>query len=131
MIDLSSSDMTSRMLPPPKSGKRLTDAQKETLRRWVAEGGEYQPHGSLIAPKRPQPPAVKDAAWVRNPIDNFVLADLEKQGLAPAPEADKWTLARRVSLDLTGLPPSPEDAQAFVNDPGPDAYEKYVDKLLA
>jgi uncharacterized protein DUF1553/uncharacterized protein DUF1549/cytochrome c/concanavalin A-like lectin/glucanase superfamily protein len=131
MIDRITSDMTSRRMPPPKSGKKLTDAQKETLRRWVAEGAEYQPHWSLIPPKRSQPPAVKDAAWVRNPIDNFILADLEKQGLTPAPEADKWTLARRVSLDLTGLPPSPEEAQAFVNDPAPDAYEKYVDKLLA
>ena len=131
MIDRITSDMTSRLMPPPKSGKKLTAAQKETLRRWVAEGAEYQPTWSLIAPKRPQPPAVKDAAWVRNPIDNFILADLEKQGLAPAPEADRWTLGRRVSLDLTGLPPAPEELEAFVNDPAADAYEKYVDKLLA
>jgi hypothetical protein len=131
MIDRINSDMTSRVMPSFKSGKKLTDAQKEVLTRWVAEGAEYQPTWSLIPPKRPQPPAVKNAGWVRNPIDNFILADLEKHDLAPAPEADKRTLARRLGLDLTGLPPSPEDVEAFVNDPAPDAYEKYVDKLMA
>jgi Protein of unknown function (DUF1553)/Protein of unknown function (DUF1549)/Concanavalin A-like lectin/glucanases superfamily/Planctomycete cytochrome C len=125
------SDMKSRVMPSPKSGKKLTAAQKETLKRWIAEGAEYQPQWSLIAPKRPPLPAVKNIAWVRNPIDQFILSGLEKQGLAPAPEADKRTLARRVSLDLTGLPPSPEDVETFVNDAAPNAYEKYVDKLLA
>ncbi len=125
------SDMKSRVMPSPKSDKHLTAAQKETLKRWIAEGAVYQPQWSLIAPKRPPLPAVKNAAWVRNPIDQFILAGLEKQGLTPAPEADKRALARRVSLDLTGLPPSPEDVETFVNDPSPNAYEKYVDKLLA
>ena len=119
------------MMPPPKTRKKLTAAQKETLKRWVADGAEYQPHWSLIAPKRPQLPAVKNEAWVRNPIDRFILAELEKQGLQPAPEADRRTLARRLSLDLTGLPPAPEEVEAFVNDQPPDAYEKYVDRLLA
>jgi hypothetical protein len=118
------------LMPPAKTKKTLTAAQKETLRRWVAEGAEYQSHWSLIAPKRPALPAVKNAAWVRNPIDRFILAELEKQGLAPAPEADRRTLARRLSLDLTGLPPTPADVEAFVSDKSPDYYERYVDKLM-
>jgi hypothetical protein len=120
-----------QMMPPRKAHKKLTAAQKETLRRWVAAGAEYQAHWSLIAPVRPPLPAVKDAGWVRNPIDCFVLAALEKEGLRPAPEADRRTLARRASLDLTGLPPAPADVEAFVRDPAPDAYERYVDRLLA
>jgi hypothetical protein len=120
----------SQRMPPPKSHKRLTAAEKETLKRWIAAGAEYQPHWSFIPPKRPQPPAVKNASWVRNPIDSFILAELEKRGLQPAPEADRRTLARRVSLDLTGLPPMPAEVEAFVKDPSPDAYERYVDELL-
>ena len=96
------------LMPPPKTTKTLTAQEKETLRRWIAEGAEYQPHWSLIPPKRPALPKVKDASWARNPIDRFVLAKLEQNGLRPAPEADRRTLARRLSLDLTGLPPSPE-----------------------
>src|SRR5206468_9368643 len=100
--------------------KKLTAVQKETLRRWIASGAEYQPHWSLITPKRPELPAVKNSAWVRNPIDRFVLAELEKRGLTPAPEADRRTLARRLSLDLIGLPPSPAEVEAFVNDKATD-----------
>jgi hypothetical protein len=121
----------SKLMPPEKSHKKLTAAQKETLRRWVAEGAEYQPHWSLIAAKRPPLPAVKNAAWVRNPIDRFILAELEKRGLQPAPEADRRALARRLSLDLIGLPPSPEEVEAFVKDTSPDAYEKLVERLMA
>ena len=121
----------SEMMPPPKSHKKLTAAQKEILKRWVAEGAEYEPHWSLIPPTRPGIPAVKDKAWVKNPIDAFILADLEKRGLKPAPEADRRTLARRLSLDLTGLPPKPEDVEAFVSDKSPNYYEKFVDKLMA
>jgi hypothetical protein len=120
-----------KLMPPAKSHKTLTAAQKETLRRWVASGAEYQPHWSLIAPRRPPLPAVKDGHWLRNPIDNFILAGLEKQGLSAAPEADRRTLARRLSLDLTGLPPAPADAEAFVHDTAADAYERFVDGLLA
>jgi hypothetical protein len=120
----------SKVMPPPKTKKNLTPAEKEVLRRWIAEGAEYQAHWSFIAPKRPAIPAVKDKEWVRNPIDAFVLADLEKRGLKPAPEADRRTLARRVSLDLIGLPPSAAEVEAFVNDKSPDSYEKYVDRLL-
>ena len=118
------------MMPPPATKKQLTATQKEILRRWIAEGAAYQPHWSLIAPVRPPQPAVKDAAWCHNPIDYFVLAKLEAAGLQPAPEADRRTLARRVSLDLTGLPPKPELVERFVNDPSPDAYDKLVDELM-
>ncbi len=111
------------VMPPPEQQKQLTAEQKELLKRWVAAGAEYQPHWSFIAPMRPPLPAVKNAAWVRNPIDAFILAKLEEHGLEPAPEADRRTLARRLSLDLTGLPPAPGDVEAFVDDASPDAYE--------
>jgi hypothetical protein len=120
----------SELMPPEKSHKKLTQVQKETLKRWVAEGAEYQPHWSFIAPTRPTPPTVKNEKWVRTPIDRFILSRLEKEGLTPAPEADRRTLARRLSLDLTGLPPTPKDVEAFVNDKSPDYYEKYVDQLM-
>lgn len=119
------------LMPPAASHKKLTAAEKKLLRDWVAAGAEYQPHWSFIAPQRPQPPAVKNEKWVRNPIDRFILARLEKLGLQPAPEADRPTLARRLALDLTGLPPTPEDAASFLNDKSPDAYEKYIDRLMA
>src|SRR5207253_8798692 len=119
-----------QQMPPPKSLKKLKPAQKETLKKWIASGAEYQPHWSLIAPQRPELPAVKNAAWVRNPIDRFILAELEKRGLQPAPEADRRALARRLSLDLTGLPPMLEEVEAFVGDKSPDAYEHYVDRVL-
>jgi hypothetical protein len=120
----------SKMMPPPKSHKKLTPAQKDLLKRWIAAGAEYQPHWAFIAPKRPELPAVKKTGWVRNPIDRFILAELEKRGLEPAPEADRRTLARRLSLDMTGLPPEPADVEAFVKDNSADAYEKYVDRLM-
>jgi hypothetical protein len=118
-------------MPPPTSGKHLTDAQKSTLRRWVEQGAEYQPLWSFLPPKRSEPPSVRDESWVRNPIDRFVLAELERRGLSPAPEADRRTLARRLSLDLTGLPPEPELVEAFVHDASEQAYERLVDRLLA
>jgi mono/diheme cytochrome c family protein len=118
-------------MPPARSHKKLTAAQKETLKRWVAEGAEYQPHWSFIPPSRPPVPEVKNKSWVRNPIDNFILARLERVGLTPAPEADRRTLARRLALDLTGLPPDPADVEALVADRSEAWYEKYVDKLLA
>ncbi|MBC7853157.1 MAG: DUF1553 domain-containing protein [Pirellulaceae bacterium] len=124
------SDNPDERMPPPESKKELTAAQKETLRRWIAEGAEYQPHWSFIAPKRPALPAVKNAAWVKNPIDAFVLARLEAMGLSPAPEADKRTLARRLSLDITGLPPAPALVEKFVSDTDANAYEKLIDELM-
>ncbi len=125
------SDDPKEHMPPMKTNKRLTSAQKETLAKWIAQGAQYQQHWSFIAPKRPEPPAVKNSTWARNPVDRFILAELEKRGLLPAPEADRRTLARRLSLDLTGLPPAPEDVDAFVDDKSPNAYEKFVDKLMS
>src|SRR5262245_22742738 len=120
-----------KQMPPPKSHKKLTSVQKETLKAWIAAGAEYEPHWSFIPPKRPAQPAVKNNAWVRNPIDRFILEKLEAKGLTPAPEADRRTLARRLALDLTGLPPEPALVDAFVADPRPDAYERLVDRLMS
>ena len=122
------------VMPPLKSRKKLTPVQKELLKRWIAEGAEYEPHWAYITPKRPTPPQPGPQgvglSWVRNPIDRFILAELEKRGLQPAPEADRRTLARRLSLDLTGLPPAPELVERFVNDQRPNAYELFVDELM-
>ncbi|MFY7952500.1 MAG: DUF1549 domain-containing protein, partial [Armatimonadaceae bacterium] len=123
------------LMPPPSSHKTLTAAQKATLKQWVAEGAEYEAHWSFIPPTKPAVPTfagdAKAAAFIKSPVDAFVYAELKKRGLDPAPEADRRTLARRLSLDLTGLPPSPEEVEAFVGDQAPDFYEKYVDRLLA
>ncbi|RLS83643.1 MAG: DUF1553 domain-containing protein [Planctomycetota bacterium] len=130
-LDRVYSDDPDDVMPPPAAKKPLSTEQKEILTRWVKEGAEYEPHWSFIAPKRQEPPAVKQEAWVRNPIDRFVLQRLEAEGLTPAPEADRRTLARRVALDLTGLPPEPALVEAFVADRSPDAYEQLVDRLLS
>ena len=119
------------MMPPSSTHKRLTAAQKETLKAWIAAGAQYQLLWSFFAPVRPALPAVKRGDWARNPIDRFVLAALERRGLSPAPEVDRRSLARRLSLDLTGLPPSPGEVEAFVNDKSPNAYEKLVEQWLA
>jgi hypothetical protein len=119
------------LMPPPKSHKVLKPEQKEKIRKWIAQGAPWEPHWAFIKPARPAMPVVKNAKWVRNPIDAFILARLEASGLAPAPEADRRTLARRLSLDLTGLPPEPELVDGFVADGAADAFEKLVDKLLA
>ena len=119
-----------KVMPPPSTKKSLTAAQKEILRRWIAEGAEYEKHWSFLTPVRPALPEVKNAGWVRNPLDRFVLAGLEAQGLEPAPEADRQTLARRVALDLTGLPPDPALVEEFVKDTSENAWEKLVDKLF-
>ena len=118
-------------MPPTSGHKRLTPEQVMLLTRWIGEGAQYEQHWSYLPPRLQTPPKVKNAAWVRNPVDAFILAKLEAKGLTPAPEADKRTLARRLSLDLTGLPPEPADVEAFVNDPAPSAYEKLVDKFMA
>ena len=120
-----------KIMPPPKSHKVLKPAQKAILKAWVEQGADYQLHWSFITPQKPAVPTVKNKAWLRNPIDGFVLSALETKGLTPAAEADRNTLARRLSLDLTGLPPEPALVQGFVADQSPDAYEKLVDKLLA
>ncbi len=119
------------VMPPPDSGHKLTEKQLELLKRWIDEGAQWNEHWAYLMPKRAQLPQVTNQAWVRNPIDAFVLARLEKEGLKPSPEADRATLLRRVSLDLTGLPPTPADVDAFVADKTSDAYEKVVNRLLA
>ncbi len=124
-------DSDKAKMPPVASHKVMKPGQIATLKAWIAQGAEYQAHWSFLAPKRPDIPAVKDAARVRSPIDNFILAKLEARGLTMAPEADKRTIARRLSLDLTGLPPDPADVEEFVKDQTPTAYEKLVDKFLA
>jgi hypothetical protein len=121
----------SERMPPKSSHKKLKEAEKQLLKRWIEEGAEYQPHWAFIPPQRPAVPVTKTKGWARNPIDYFILARLEKEGLRPAPEADRYALARRAALDLTGLPPTVAAVDRFVNDPSPEAFEKYVDQLLA
>ena len=127
---INSSDADERM-PPADSGKKLSPAEIELLTQWIGQGGEYSQHWAYVKPVLPALPAVKDEAWVRNPIDRFVLARLEREGLHPSAEADRYALARRVSIDLTGLPPTLEEIDAFVADTDPAAYENMVDRLLA
>jgi hypothetical protein len=118
-------------MPPPSSGRKLTPRQVEVLRRWVAQGAKWQKHWAFLPPVRPPLPAVKDSRWVRNGIDAFLLDRLEGEGLRPSPEADRVTLLRRASLDLTGLPPTPAEVDAFLADTSAGAYERAVDRLLA
>src|SRR6185437_11581604 len=110
---------------------KLAPPQIETLRRWIVQGARYAPQWAYILPKRPALPAVKDAKWPLNPIDRFILARLEKEGIRPSASADRYTLIRRLSLDLLGLPPKPEEVEAFLADRRPDADERLVDRLLA
>ena len=119
------------VMPPPHVNKPITQAEAEVLRRWIAEGAEYRGHWAFERVQRPAVPEVKNAAWPQTPIDRFILARLEHEGLAPNAEADRVTLARRVALDLTGMPPTPADVDAFLADQSPNAYEAYVDRLLA
>jgi mono/diheme cytochrome c family protein len=117
-------------MPPPDSGHALTDHQIALLRQWIDEGAEWDTHWAFTAPERPAPPVPAGFNWVRTPIDQFVLARLESEGLTPSPEADRETLLRRVTYDLTGLPPTPTEVDAFLADRAPDAYERRVDALL-
>jgi len=119
-----------RQMPPSKS-KRLSSEQKMRLERWIAEGANYAQHWAFVAPQRPAVPAVREGEWVRNPIDRFVLAKLEAEGKAHSSEADRATLIKRLSIDLTGLPPTPAEVDAFVVDTDPKAYDHLVDRLLA
>ena len=119
-------------MPSPDANKTLTDAQKNLLRRWIAEGASWGEHWAYVAPKRPSVPAIENRqSAVANPIDAFIRARLAAEKITPAPEAPRATLIRRVSLDLTGLPPTLAEVEAFVNDQRSDAYERVVDRLLA
>ncbi|MFN8140165.1 MAG: DUF1553 domain-containing protein [Fimbriimonadales bacterium] len=119
------------VMPPKFTHKTTTPEERALLRQWISEGAEFKEHWAFVKPVRYAPPAVKDAAWPRNTIDRFILAKLEAAGLKPSPEASKETLIRRLSLDITGLPPTPEEVDAFLADKSKDAYEKLVDRLLA
>lgn len=119
------------VMPPSSTHVTLSPEQKQLLRNWIAQGAPYSQHWAFIAPRQAPLPKVKQAAWPRNPMDYFVLADLESAGLHPSPQADRYTLIRRLYLDLIGIPPTPNEADEFVNDSSPDAYDKIVDRLLA
>jgi hypothetical protein len=127
---ITSEDDDERM-PPPSSGRTLSRQQVELMKRWIEQGTKWQQHWSLITPRRPPLPRPKGAAWLRNAVDAFILDRLEHEGLTPAPEADRTTLIRRLTLDLTSLPPTPGEVDAFLADNSPAAYEKVVDRLLA
>jgi hypothetical protein len=118
-------------MPPAKAKRKITPAQIAVVKRWIEEGAPWGVHWAFVAPKVPAAPDVRNRTWPRNPIDGFVLARLEREGLAPSPEADKATMLRRVSIDLTGLPPTPEELDAFLADDSLQAYERVVDRLLA
>jgi len=119
------------VMPPPHVGKPITPAEAALLSRWIEEGATYRGHWAFERVERPAVPAPRGTAWPRTPVDRFILARLEAEGLAPQGDADRVTLARRVSLDLTGLPPTPEAIDAFLADTSPDAFERYVDAALA
>lgn len=125
------SDDPSEVMPPADSHRALTPEQKAILKQWIDQGATYAKHWAFIPPIKNEPPEVADAAWPRNEIDRFVLAKLAAQGLNPSTEASRQMLIRRLSFDLTGLPPSAEEVEAFVADDRPDAYERLVDRFLA
>lgn len=131
LIQRISTDVKYKKMPPAATGHSLSAAQQELITRWVREGAVWQKHWSFLPAQRPALPEVSQKQWPRNPIDSFVLARLDQEGLKPAAEASKERLLRRVSLDLTGLPPSPEELSRFVQDPSSLAYEAAVDRLLA
>jgi muconolactone delta-isomerase len=135
VIDVITTKKASRRMPPLDSGKpQLKPEQVETLKRWIAEGAEYTDHWAFVKPTKPEVPAVPKGAnpnWASNDIDRFILAKLYENGLEPNAPADRSRLIRRLYLDLIGLPPTPAQAKAFINDPSPEAYERVVDELLA
>jgi uncharacterized protein DUF1553/uncharacterized protein DUF1549/concanavalin A-like lectin/glucanase superfamily protein/cytochrome c len=125
------SDHPAKRMPPAYMGhEKLSDGDIEKIRQWITGGAKWESHWSFMPPERPDSPAVSDKDWPRNPIDNFILHRLEADGLNPSPEAAAATLARRLSLDITGLPPTPEEVEAFVADPSDAAYGEAADRLL-
>lgn len=130
MARVTAKDEDDRM-PPLKTGKTLTSQQIDLLSRWIKQGAPWQEHWAFSKPKRPVPPELKDKGWVRTPVDNFIAAKLDAEKLKPSPEAEKTILIRRASLDTTGLPPTPQEVDAYLADSSTNAYEKVVDRLLA
>jgi mono/diheme cytochrome c family protein len=120
-----------KKMPPPSSGHAVSEAELATLKQWISEGAKWQKHWSFLPVTKPTPPQTSNNSWSRNAIDRFLLARLDKEGLKPSPEASKEKLLRRVTLDLTGLPPTPEEQRAFLADSSTNAYEKVIDRLLA
>ncbi|WP_020468931.1 DUF1553 domain-containing protein [Zavarzinella formosa] len=131
LINRVSTTKATEVMPPPRTGKKLTAGEITLLRQWIQDGAKYETHWAYVPPKRAELPPVKNTAWVQTPVDRFVLAKLEQLGFKPAGEADRYALARRVALDLTGLPPTVAETDAFVKDTTPGSYERYVDKMLA
>ncbi len=127
---ITSTDEDKRM-PPAEAGDPLQPAQIAVLRRWIDEGATYADHWAFVKPRRSEPPTVHAQNWPRNPIDRFILARLERAGMTPSEPADKFVLFRRLSLDLRGLPPIPQEVDEFARDQRPDAYERWVDRFLA
>lgn len=136
--DLANSELWNRLtsddpdtqMPPPSTKKTLTAEQKATIRKWIEQGAPYQKHWAFEAPSKSAEPSVRNATWAKNGIDQFILSRLEKDGLAPRPEANRSTLIRRVAFALTGLPPTPKEIAEFDVDQSPQAYEKLVDRYL-
>jgi len=132
LLERVASQDADQMMPPPASKKEhLSAAQVDVLRRWIDQGAKFDIHWSYVRPTRPAQPPTRNKGWVRNPVDAFVAAGQEAHGFGPAPEADRVTLIRRLSFDLIGLPPTPAEVDAFIDDASPEAYEKLVDRLLA
>ncbi|HLJ10929.1 MAG TPA: DUF1549 domain-containing protein, partial [Planctomycetaceae bacterium] len=125
------SDDPGEIMPPPATKKTLTSEQKATIRRWIEQGAKYQQHWAFESPVALTPPEVKQEGWLRNPVDRFILARLEKEGLTPQPEARRSTLIRRAAFTLTGLPPTVKEVAEFEADRSPQAYENMVDRYLA
>jgi hypothetical protein len=130
LLRVASTDDDERM-PPADKGRALNSSEIETLRAWIQQGAEYTEHWAFLPPAKASLPAIQDAAWAASPVDRFIKARLEAEKLTPAPRASAETLIRRASLDLTGLPPTPAEIDAFVRDTSPDAFAKLVDRLLA
>ena len=130
LVERVSSEDTARRMPPAKTGKRLSSEQITLLRRWIDEGAAWSQHWAFVPPQRPALPRVQASSWPREAIDYFILARLEAEHLQPSPEEGKARLLRRVTLDLTGLPPTPPEVDAFLADSSPTAYEKIVERLL-
>lgn len=130
-LRVSSTD-TSMVMPPTSSNlPPLTEGEIATIKKWIEEGGKYERHWAFVAPVKPAAPKVKNKDWPKNEIDFFTLKEMEKHGLTPNEAADKERLLRRISLDITGLPPTPEEIDSFAKNTSPDAYEKKIDELLS